>query len=214
MGILPLRIVSHLSFHDVSRNVSVNLVVSYPSTLTLPCDIIVHVSLKNPTTYCEPIFLSSSLSQFSFGPCCPFSLFLPLFLSLIYFYLRLLPPHLQPQDSLRDLQSRFTRTLRCCRDLLMRGARPVMREAYMTLCDILVVFGRQLRACGQLGALAYVPDSSLQQLLQVFTIICSIHYYYLVAPKMIGLHTVICLAPGLCGGGGDRGRRGGGGGGE
>ena len=41
----------------------------------------------------------------------------------------------------------------------------------MTLCDILVVFGRQLRACGQLGALAYVPDSGLQQLLQVFTII-------------------------------------------
>ncbi|CAI7999749.1 Cohesin subunit SA-2 [Geodia barretti] len=75
------------------------------------------------------------------------------------------------RDSLRDLQSRFTRTLRCCRDLLMRGARPVMREAYMTLCDILVVFGRQLRACGQLGALAYVPDSGLQQLLQDYVVV-------------------------------------------
>ena len=38
----------------------------------------------------------------------------------------------------------------------------------MTLCDLLVVFGRQLRACGQMGALAYIPDSSLQQLLLVY----------------------------------------------
>lgn len=47
-----------------------------------------------------------------------------------------------------------------------------MREAYVSLCDLLVGFGRQLRACGQLGALVYLPDPSLQQALQVNNCLC------------------------------------------
>ena len=43
----------------------------------------------------------------------------------------------------------------------------------MSLCDLLVMFGRQLRACGQLGALAYIPDSRLQQLLLVCVCVCA-----------------------------------------
>ena len=39
----------------------------------------------------------------------------------------------------------------------------------MTLCDLLVVFGRQLRGCGQLGALVHAPDHGLQQAMQVHT---------------------------------------------
>ncbi len=43
----------------------------------------------------------------------------------------------------------------------------VKREAYTTLCDLLVTFARQLQRVGQLGALVYTADSSLQQSLQV-----------------------------------------------
>ena len=49
------------------------------------------------------------------------------------------------------------------------------RESYMTLCDLLVVFGRQLRSCGQLSALVYSPDPSLQQLLQVLMTVCCVY---------------------------------------
>lgn len=60
--------------------------------------------------------------------------------------------------------------LRFCRELLTGGRGTVTREAYISLCDLLVMFGRQLRTCGQLGVLVYLPDPGLQQALQVIDI--------------------------------------------
>ena len=71
------------------------------------------------------------------------------------------------QDVLRGVQARLARMLRYCRELLAGGRGMAQREAYVSLCDLLVVFGRQLRACGQLAALVSSPDPVMQQALQV-----------------------------------------------
>ena len=64
----------------------------------------------------------------------------------------------------------------------------------MTLCDLLVVFGRQLRSRGNLSALVYTPDSGLQQAMQVYVVMC---------PGQCMCSSVVYTL-GVCAGGGDR----------
>lgn len=111
---------------------------------------------------------------------------------------------LSVQDAMRAIQSKLNLLLRYCRDLLQSTRRSQCREAYITLCDLLIVFGRQLRAVGQLAPLAYCPDPSLQRALQVGA----------GGRGREGRREddKIVFVPGVCVGGGDR--CGGGGGGE
>jgi len=74
---------------------------------------------------------------------------------------------LSVQEVMRAIQSKLNLLLRYCRDLLHSTRHPQSREDYITLCDLLIAFGRQLRAVGQLAPLAYCPDPSLQRALQV-----------------------------------------------
>ena len=94
--------------------------------------------------------------------------------------------------------------LRYCRELLAGGRGKAQREAYVSLCDLLVVFGRQLRACGLLAALVSSPDPAMQQALQV-------RGGQWGEGGGGGLCSVRSHSAGLCAGGGDRGSGRGGG---
>ena len=68
---------------------------------------------------------------------------------------------------MRQVRSTLLHLVQQCHELIKFGQSAVQREAFVALCDLLVAFAKQLRCLGQLGALVYTPDSSLQQTLQV-----------------------------------------------
>ncbi|XP_042863250.1 cohesin subunit SA-2-like isoform X2 [Penaeus japonicus] len=72
-------------------------------------------------------------------------------------------------DAVEALRTRLHLFLDACKHLLANSNNQVFREeAYVTLCDLLIVFSRQLLANAHLSPLVYVPDRGLQHLLNHF----------------------------------------------
>jgi len=68
---------------------------------------------------------------------------------------------------MRQIRSKLLHLVDQCQELVKFGSGRGQREAFVTLCDLLVVFARQLRKEGQLASLVYVPAEQLQQAMQV-----------------------------------------------
>ena len=68
---------------------------------------------------------------------------------------------------MQQIRSKLVHLLRQCQELVKFGSGGGQREAFVTLCDLLIVFARQLRKEGQLASLVYTPDEQLQQAMQV-----------------------------------------------
>ena len=68
------------------------------------------------------------------------------------------------QAALRELKARVATLVHDCSELIKFGRELSKREAYISLCDTLVVFSRALRG-GQLEGLVYTADAQLQQTL-------------------------------------------------
>ena len=71
------------------------------------------------------------------------------------------------QGAMQRIRSKLVHLLRQCQELVKFGSGGGQREAFVTLCDLLIVFARQLRKEGQLASLVYTPDEQLQQAMQV-----------------------------------------------
>ena len=74
-------------------------------------------------------------------------------------------PHVQ--GAMQQIRSKLVHVLRQCQELLKFGSGGGQREAFVTLCDLLMVFARQLRKEGHLASLVYTPDEQMQQAMQV-----------------------------------------------
>ncbi|KAG7164936.1 cohesin subunit SA-3-like [Homarus americanus] len=72
-------------------------------------------------------------------------------------------------DAVEALRSRLHLFLEACKHLLANSNNPVFREeAYVTICDLMIIFSRQLISNNALTSLVYEPDRGLQHLLNHF----------------------------------------------
>lgn len=74
-------------------------------------------------------------------------------------------PHVQ--GAMQQVRSKLLHVLCQCQELVKFGSGGGQREAFVTLCDLLMVFARQLRKEGHLASLVYTPDELMQQAMQV-----------------------------------------------
>lgn len=69
---------------------------------------------------------------------------------------------------MQAVHTKLLHVLKHCERVLTSGdGGNAQREAYILITDLLAVFARQLRKTPPLAGLVYVPESSLQQALQV-----------------------------------------------
>lgn len=72
-------------------------------------------------------------------------------------------------DAVEALRMRLNQFLEACKHLLANSNNSVFREeAYVTICDLLIIFSRQLMSNNALASLVYEPDRGLQHLLNHF----------------------------------------------
>ncbi|RXG56416.1 Cohesin subunit SA-2, partial [Armadillidium vulgare] len=72
-------------------------------------------------------------------------------------------------DAIEALRTRVQLFLDACKNLLANSENSVFREeAYLTICDLLIVFSRQLKTKEALAPLVYEPDKDLQHSLNNF----------------------------------------------
>ncbi|KAB7499233.1 Cohesin subunit SA-1, partial [Armadillidium nasatum] len=72
-------------------------------------------------------------------------------------------------DAIEALRTRVQLFLDACKNLLANSENSIFREeAYLTICDLLIVFSRQLKTKEALAPLVYEPDKDLQHSLNNF----------------------------------------------
>lgn len=89
-------------------------------------------------------------------------------LSCIMFNVLWLMHTIDPEDPdkamMRNAKAESCQLIDNCHELLQLGTRDVQKEAYTILCDVLIVFSRNLRATAVLLApLAFVPNDAFQR---------------------------------------------------
>ncbi|KAK3094501.1 hypothetical protein FSP39_002578 [Pinctada imbricata] len=67
------------------------------------------------------------------------------------------------KDAMRTLRKRLNDLMRFCHELMFHQQDKVCEEAYITICDTLVVFSKLLGENAVMKPLVYEPDKSLQQ---------------------------------------------------
>lgn len=77
---------------------------------------------------------------------------------------------------MREVKIKLVRLVRQCQELVKFGEGAGQREAFVSLCDLLMAFAKQLRRVGQLGPLVYTSDPALQEAMQEF-ILNQVHVY-------------------------------------
>ncbi|XP_011408151.1 PREDICTED: cohesin subunit SA-1 [Amphimedon queenslandica] len=66
------------------------------------------------------------------------------------------------RDTIRSIRTSMEKVITICSDLLKLGSPAVQQESFVILCDLLMLFAKQLACKEELISLVYVPSSSLQ----------------------------------------------------
>ena len=66
------------------------------------------------------------------------------------------------------LRKRTSEVIRTCSKLLLDGSDSVREEGFITICDLLIVFGKQIAANAVMGPLIYEANQNLQNMLSDF----------------------------------------------
>lgn len=66
------------------------------------------------------------------------------------------------KDGMRVLRKRLNDLMKYCHELLFHGQSKVQEEAYITICDLLIVFGKNLGDNAVMKPLIYEPEKNLQ----------------------------------------------------
>ncbi|XP_022098591.1 cohesin subunit SA-2-like isoform X2 [Acanthaster planci] len=87
--------------------------------------------------------------------------------SLLWDLTRLNEHNPEKADMLK-LRKRTSEIVRTCSKLLLDGSDGIREEGFITICDLLIVFGKQIAANAVLAPLIYDPNANLQNMLSDF----------------------------------------------
>ncbi|CAI9736491.1 cohesin subunit SA-1 isoform X1 [Octopus vulgaris] len=80
----------------------------------------------------------------------------------IMWWLQKLDENNPDKENIRVLKRRLIDLMRYCNELIFHSQDKVSEEAYITICDLLIVFSKHLGENALLKALIYEPDKNLQ----------------------------------------------------
>ena len=87
----------------------------------------------------------------------------------ILWYLDELDENNPGKGQMKELRKKMNTFMLVCFDLLQNNQDRIQESAYVTICDLLIVFGKQLASNNVLiKPLVYEPDGPMQSLLSTF----------------------------------------------
>ncbi|ELU02222.1 hypothetical protein CAPTEDRAFT_182123 [Capitella teleta] len=86
----------------------------------------------------------------------------------IMWYLDAIDDHAPDKEAMDDLRKKLVNFMRLCHALLLLQQDRIQQEAFITICDLLIVFSRNLAQNPVLEPLVYEPDKNLQSQLGDF----------------------------------------------